>query len=124
MTADPRISRRGLLTAGAAAAAGAVAACSPEQAPAFRNGVARGRNVSATASGGTAVEPFHGVHQAGVATPPQTHAAFVGLDLLPGTGREAIARMMRLLSDDARRLTRARPRWPTPNRNWPCSRPG
>ncbi|GGT09268.1 peroxidase [Planobispora rosea] len=117
MTAGSRISRRGLLTAGATAAVGTVvtaaAACSPEQAPAFRNGTARGQDVSAVtpaeAAGGTAVEPFHGVHQAGIATPPQTHAAFVGLDLNPGTDREAIARMMRLLSDDAYRLTQGVP---------------
>ncbi|GGL50837.1 Dyp-type peroxidase [Planomonospora parontospora] len=135
MTAAPRITRRGLLAGGAAAAAGALAACSPGTAAgsaasgsAGTPGVtgtapARGQGVSAPVSatapgsapasaaapGGTAAEPFHGVHQAGIATAPQAHAAFVGLDLLPGTGREALARMMRLLTDDARRLTAGRP---------------
>ncbi|MFC4056730.1 Dyp-type peroxidase [Planomonospora corallina] len=125
MTAGSRITRRGLLTGGAAAAVGAVAACAADPAPASRTGAGGGRNPSAggpapasaaastaapaAAPGGTAVEPFHGVHQAGIATPPQTHAAFVGLDLRPGADREAIARMMRLLTDDARRLTQGAP---------------
>ncbi|WP_433335323.1 Dyp-type peroxidase [Spirillospora sp. CA-294931] len=55
-----------------------------------------------------AVVPFHGAHQAGIATPPQAHAAFLGLDLRPGTSREALGRLMRLLTDDARRLTQGR----------------
>lgn len=55
-----------------------------------------------------AVEPFHGVRQAGVTTAPQTHAAFVGLDLRQGVDREALGRLMRLLTDDARRLTQGR----------------
>ncbi|MFC7640419.1 hypothetical protein ACFQX6_04850 [Streptosporangium lutulentum] len=70
------------------------------------------------------MEPFHGLHQAGVATPPQAHAVFVGLDLLPGTDRDAVVRMMQLLTDDARRLTGGRPRWPTPSRSWRCCPPG
>ncbi|WP_431895445.1 Dyp-type peroxidase [Nonomuraea sp. bgisy101] len=57
---------------------------------------------------GSAVEPFHGPHQAGVATAPQAHAVFVGLDLRKGVGREEVSRMMRLLTDDARRLTQGR----------------
>lgn len=93
---NPRLSRRGLLAGGAVTAAGAFAACGP------------GRAVP-PASGGAVVEPFDGVHQAGIATAPQTYGVFVGLDLLPGTGREALVRMMRLLTDDARRLTRGRP---------------
>ncbi|WP_432705362.1 Dyp-type peroxidase [Actinorhabdospora filicis] len=55
------------------------------------------------------VEPFHGPHQAGVATPPQAHALLLALDLREGVDRDALARMMRLLSDDAARLTQARP---------------
>ncbi|MFJ2031179.1 Dyp-type peroxidase [Streptosporangium sp. NPDC087985] len=100
---QPRLTRRGLLTGGAAAAAGALVAYAPQQA------------ISTTTSetapplpDGSATEPFHGVHQAGIATIPQAHAVFVGLDLLPDTGREAAVRMMRLLTDDARRLTEGR----------------
>ncbi|WP_067916518.1 Dyp-type peroxidase, partial [Actinomadura rubrobrunea] len=54
------------------------------------------------------VVPFHGAHQAGIATPPQVHAVFVAFDLRPGTDRAALGRLMRLLTDDARRLTAGR----------------
>ncbi|TNY36294.1 Dyp-type peroxidase [Thermomonospora catenispora] len=97
-----RLSRRGLLTGGAAAAAaGALAACSDERAADPRP--------SAAPTAGSAVEPFHGPHQAGIATLPQAHAVFLGLDLRKGTGRTELARLMRLLTDDARRLTQGRP---------------
>ncbi|WP_433371981.1 Dyp-type peroxidase [Streptosporangium sp. CA-115845] len=103
---DPRISRRGLLAGGAVTAAGALAACAPDQAVP----PAAPRPASAVpVFGGSAVEPFDGAHQAGIATPPQAYGVFVGLDLLPGTDREALGRMMRLLTDDARRLTQGRP---------------
>lgn len=58
---------------------------------------------------GTAVEAFHGPRQAGVATDPQAHAAFVAFTLKPGTDRVALGRMLRLLSDDAARLTQGHP---------------
>ncbi|MEU0565432.1 Dyp-type peroxidase [Nonomuraea sp. NPDC005983] len=88
----PRLTRRGLLASSAAAAAGILA--TPPSAHSAQVQV-----------DGSAVEPFHGPHQAGIATTPQAHAVFVGLDLRSGVGREAVARMMRLLSDDARRLS-------------------
>lgn len=86
------VSRRGLLAGGAATVVGALAARSTAQ-----------------ASPPALVEPFDGVHQAGIATPPQAHAVFVGFDLRAGTSREAIGRLLRLLTDDARRLTGGRP---------------
>ncbi|MEV5830942.1 Dyp-type peroxidase [Spirillospora sp. NPDC052242] len=93
------LTRRGLLVGGAVAAGstlaatgGYLAAPGPDERP---------RNPAAPAA-----EPFHGPHQAGIATDPQTHAAFLGLDLRPGTDREALGRLMRILTDDARRLTR------------------
>ncbi|GAA3155118.1 Dyp-type peroxidase [Planomonospora alba] len=115
---EHRITRRGLLAGGAATAVGALAACSPASpaspgpaAASTAPSTAPPGAVPAAASGGygAAVEPFHGPHQAGVATDPQAHAVFVGLDLRAGTGREALARLMRLLTDDARRLTEGRP---------------
>ncbi|MDP9862323.1 MULTISPECIES: Dyp-type peroxidase [Streptosporangium] len=106
---DPQLTRRGLLAGGAAAAAGALAACAPEQAVSPGRAAAAALPQAAPAVIGSAVESFHGAHQAGIATAPQAHAAFVGLDLLPGTGREAVVRMMHLLTDDARRLTQGRP---------------
>ncbi|MFF5206099.1 Dyp-type peroxidase [Streptosporangium sp. NPDC000396] len=105
---QPRLTRRGLLTGGAVTAIGALAACAPEQATSKAASEAA-PNAATAAPVGSAAESFHGVHQAGIATMPQTHAAFVGLDLLPGTGREAIVRMMHLLTDDVRRLTEGKP---------------
>ncbi|MFI6290348.1 Dyp-type peroxidase [Nonomuraea sp. NPDC050790] len=112
-----RISRRRLLAGGAAAAGGLVAAGLPADAATGTSQVvaepfAGGATVppagQAGRSDGAAVEPFHGVRQAGIATPPQAHAVFVGLDLREGVGREALGRLMRLLTDDARRLTQGR----------------
>ncbi|NUW36973.1 Dyp-type peroxidase [Nonomuraea sp. SMC257] len=96
------ISRRSLLAGGAALPVAAI----PGQAAA---GAVPGQVVAAAAGTGDAVEPFHGPHQAGIATAPQAHAVFLGLDLLPGTGKEAVVRLMQLLTDDARRLTQGRP---------------
>ncbi len=64
---------------------------------------------AASARAGETVVPFHGPRQAGVATEPQAHAVFVAFDLREGTDRAALGRMMRLLTDDARRLTQGRP---------------
>ncbi|SEH62563.1 dye decolorizing peroxidase [Mycolicibacterium rutilum] len=61
---------------------------------------------------GTETEPVHGAHQAGVATPPQTHAVFVALDLLPQQGRgprETLEAVLRLWSSDIARLAEGRP---------------
>lgn len=54
-------------------------------------------------------EPFHGPHQAGITTPPQTHAVFLALDLRHGVDRTALGRLMRILTDDAARLTQGEP---------------
>ncbi|WP_436758397.1 Dyp-type peroxidase [Streptosporangium sp. V21-05] len=114
---EPRLSRRGLLAGGAATAVGALAGCAPDQAvpPVAPQADPQAASVASPVSGGSGgsggslTEPFDGVHQAGIATAPQTYGVFVGLDLLPDTGREALVRMMRLLTDDARRLTQGRP---------------
>ncbi|MEU8278656.1 Dyp-type peroxidase [Microbispora bryophytorum] len=103
--AGRRLTRRGLLTGGAVAAA--AAACAPASAVPDTPG--RASPGPAPLPGGDAVEPFHGAHQAGVATSPQTFAVFAGFGLRTGTGRVALARLMRLLTDDARRLTRGEP---------------
>lgn len=102
MGGNPLFNRRRLLTGGAAAlAAGtAVTQCSAAQ--------------SATPTGGfdTVVEPFWGRHQSGVATPPQAHALFVALDLLPQGGRsarETLTAVLKLWTSDAARLTQGEP---------------
>ncbi|MCD0449211.1 Dyp-type peroxidase [Actinocorallia sp. API 0066] len=96
----PGLTRRGLF-AGGAVAAGALAATGGY--------LAAGRDARPAPGPAPAAEPFHGPHQAGVATPPQSHAVFLGLTLRPGTDRAALGRLMRLLTDDARRLTEGRP---------------
>ncbi|SCG18672.1 dye decolorizing peroxidase [Micromonospora echinofusca] len=107
-TARP-VSRRGLLTGGALAAGGSLAVAAVlAAARSGEPGVRTGEPVAA-ARIGEAIEPFHGPRQAGVATEPQAYAAFVALTLRPGTDRAALGRMLRLLTDDAARLTRGRP---------------
>ena len=88
-TADRGISRRSLLgLAGGAAAAGLA-------------GVGVGRataddDVPAPASGqGGGTVPFHGEHQAGIATAAQDRLHFVSLDVVPGTTKADLADLMR-----------------------------
>ncbi len=102
------VSRRRLLTGGALAAGSALAGGAAAVAARPDPGV---RPVGATpaAEVGNAVEPFHGARQGGISTEPQACAAFVAFTLKPGTDRAALGRMLRLLSDDAARLTQGRP---------------
>ncbi len=58
---------------------------------------------------GARTVPFHGRHQAGIDTPPQAHGLFLGLDLREGIDLERWAGVMRILTDDAARLTQGRP---------------
>ncbi len=57
---------------------------------------------------GSRLEPFHGRHQAGVETSPQTHGLFLSLSLRPETDRSGVTRLLRLLTEDAARLTQGR----------------
>lgn len=101
---EPRfaVSRRRLLTGGAAAlAAGAgVAGCAAAQSALPVDGF------------GSSTEPFHGHHQGGIATAPQAYALFLGLDLAPQSGRSArdtLAAILGLWTADAQRLTQGQP---------------
>ncbi len=58
---------------------------------------------------GRATEPFRGERQHGVGTVPQAFAAWLAFDLLPGVGRDALVRLMRVWTDDIERLTAGRP---------------
>ncbi|MFG1608075.1 Dyp-type peroxidase [Actinoplanes sp. NPDC049265] len=87
--------RRGLLAGGAAA--GLAASLVP------------GSPASAAPGTGEAVVPFHGSRQAGVTQDPPAHAAFVAFTLAAGTDKRGLGRMLRLLTDDAARLTQGRP---------------
>ncbi|GIE91202.1 Dyp-type peroxidase [Actinoplanes regularis] len=90
----------GTLGAGAGAVAGGLGVASLRAAPAPPD---------TAADFGTATVAYHGPRQSGVTTEPPAHAAFVAFTLPAGTDRRALGRMMRLLSDDAARLTRGEP---------------
>ncbi|MFI7495039.1 Dyp-type peroxidase [Kocuria sp. M4R2S49] len=102
--------RRRLLVAGGAAGVGAASALGLESAR--RAGAlvpAPLEDPQQPAQGhGRSAEPFHGPRQAGVATAPQAFAAFVALDLHRDTSRDAVRRLLRVLSEDAAALARGR----------------
>ncbi len=106
MTSRPApLSRRGLLTSGAVAGLGAAAG-----AGALAGTPDRETTVPvAPPDTGTATVPFHGPRQAGIAEDPPAHAAFVAVTLAAGVDRRGLARMLRLLTDDAARLTQGVP---------------
>ena len=91
-----RLTRRGLL--GAAAGAGVAAAAG--------GGYALGGE---EAGGPPAVVPFHGAHQAGIATPAQDRLHFAALDMAGGTGRQDLAGLLASWSAAAARMTAGRP---------------
>lgn len=93
-----RISRRALLGAGALAAGITGVGLT---ATAGARGL--GQPVATT-------EPFHGVHQGGVATPPQAYTTLAALDLRPERAdRSTLRSIMRLWTEDAARLTQGVP---------------
>ncbi|MEV4626835.1 Dyp-type peroxidase [Micromonospora sp. NPDC049523] len=103
------LSRRRLLTGGSVAVGGILAGAGTVAAVHGADGTPTAAPPVPVVEIGTAMEPFHGPRQAGIATDPQSHAAFVALTLKPGTDRAILVRLMRLLSDDAARLTRGEP---------------
>lgn len=98
---DRGLGRRGFLLGGAVAGAGAVAAIGVDAAV---SAGATDATVSAPLNGDVVV-PFHGEHQAGIDTDAQANVSLVALDLRADTDRDALRRLMRLLTDDAARLT-------------------
>ncbi|PPF41980.1 peroxidase [Pseudoclavibacter sp. AY1F1] len=121
-TGRTRPTRRQLLFGGAVAGFGAAAAIGADQAlrlatPVAEQGRADAHNTdthntdahNADAPSGTDVVPFYGTHQSGIATTPQAHATLVALDLRDGIDRDALRRLMQLLTDDAARLTQGEP---------------
>ncbi|MFC8045965.1 Dyp-type peroxidase [Nocardia sp. NPDC057353] len=64
---------------------------------------------AAPADPGLATEPFHGVHQAGITTRPQSQVSYLAFDLRPGVGRDDLAGVLRIWTEDAARLTAGRP---------------
>lgn len=88
----------GLLAAGAGVAGVGVSACSADaDAPS---------GTASAVAGPAATDAFRGDRQPGVITPPQSFAAWVGLDLAPDADRDACRRLMAVLTDDIDRLMR------------------
>lgn len=105
------VSRRGLLFGGAVAGLGAAAAVGADvllNRPQPGTATERGGEAMPALHGSDTV-PFYGTHQAGIATTPQAHATFIALDLRAEIDRSALRRMMRVLTDDAARLTQGEP---------------
>lgn len=95
------LSRRRLLAGGAAVAGAAGAA--------GWLGSERARPPE-SATFGSDVVPFHGVHQAGVETPAQAHGSFIGLNLLPGGEvLDRLQAVLKLWTTDAERMTQGLP---------------
>ena len=123
MNDSQRLTRRGLLAAGGAAILGAaggyavgraqgdaVPASVPEAAPAptaSPSGMDAAPPPSASRAR-QAVYPFYGEHQSGIETPMARLQSFIGLDLLEPS-RETADGVLRLVSDDAARLTQGQP---------------
>lgn len=108
---QPRLSRRGLLGGIALGAGGLLAGTAVGYAAASET---QSDDTAEPAVGsvpvpGSTVEPYLGAHQAGIATPVQSTASFVALDLRDDVDRDALIRLMRLLTDDIARLTSGRP---------------
>lgn len=117
------VSRRGLLlgaggvvgggligaaTGYSAASVGAPAAPGDLQQPVTVSPGVANTQVTVSEPYGTDTIPFYGPRQAGVDTPLQAHGVFIGLHLHDDTDADRLASMMRLLTDDAARLTQGR----------------
>ncbi|MGV9838791.1 Dyp-type peroxidase [Nocardia niigatensis] len=98
----PRLSRRRLL-GGGAAVAGAAGAAGIGWSAATLTHREHDRDP------GLDTVAFHGPNQAGIATEPPLHAAFVAFDLVPGARRADIIGLLRIWTDDASRLTQGKP---------------
>lgn len=103
------LSRRAVLGGFALGGAAAVTGSAGPAGALVRAGGTPAEDPAGAPSLGSVVEPFRGVHQAGIATALQAHATFVALDLRPGVDRGALARLMVLLTDDIDRLSQGRP---------------
>ncbi|MEV6096782.1 Dyp-type peroxidase [Nocardia sp. NPDC051981] len=101
----PRLSRRRLLGGGAAGAAAVTIAGSAG----VGWGAATLTHRDHDRDPGLDTVAFHGPHQAGIATDPPLHAAFVAFDLVAGAQREDIVGLLKIWTDDASRLTQGRP---------------
>ncbi|MGM1015917.1 MAG: Dyp-type peroxidase [Actinomycetota bacterium] len=99
--------RRQFLLGGAVAGIGAAAAMGVDLA--LTRPDTDAALAASTPMNGAEKVPFFGAHQAGVDTAAQAHGVFLGLDLRDGIDRGALTRLMRILTDDAARLTQGVP---------------
>ena len=92
------LSRRSVLTGGVAAVVGGGAA------GALAGYAGRGmvddetvdwKTVADSRVVGSATEPFYGDRQSGITTAPQSHAAFVAFDIVPGATRTEVQGVLR-----------------------------
>ena len=97
--------RRQFLLGGAVAGVGAAVAVGADLA---LNSRGADTPDASPALNGDLTVAFHGTHQAGIATDAQAHGSFVALDLRPEVDRESLRRLLRILTDDAARLTEGR----------------
>ncbi|AKE41357.1 Dyp-type peroxidase family protein [Corynebacterium kutscheri] len=97
------ISRRGFLlgTAGIAGATG-LSACSHGQEASVTQSLTH--DVAADTLVGDSTVEFHGLHQAGIATGNQASQTMVAFNFRAGSDRKSAQRLMRLWTEDARRL--------------------
>lgn len=113
----PALGRRQLLRTGAVALGGvgtgwAGAAVALETDRTRTSDTTSGADTTVEASSpapGNRTVAFHGPRQAGVTTTPQANLSLLGLDLEDGTDRDGLERLLRLVSDDAARLSRGLP---------------
>ncbi|NLE98028.1 MAG: Dyp-type peroxidase [Propionibacterium sp.] len=95
------VSRRGLFGAGAGAVAGVGLAASM--------GLSRPAASAATPVASGQTHSPYGDHQPGIITPTPAAGQLIAFDLLPGTDRAALGRLMRVWSTDIVTLTEGRP---------------
>ena len=74
----------------------------------FAAGGFTARAFQSTPDFGLAVEPFYGEHQNGIEVARQAHLSLIAFDVNEGVDKEAVGRMMRVLTADAALLTQGK----------------
>ncbi|MHA7140339.1 MULTISPECIES: Dyp-type peroxidase [unclassified Arthrobacter] len=103
----PGLNRRRFLWGGAATGVGAATAAliGSSWRDASSTAAAGHAEDARSAIHGALTVPFYGARQAGIDTPAQSHTVITAVDLVQVQTAEQVVRLMRLLTDDAARLT-------------------